>query len=163
MATPRLPLLCAALVAIIATGCTDSALEHETARQEQLAAAFAPMFEETSTRYREGVTEIQESGRSALEAGSADAVLDVYRALRDATAAAADDFETFDPPASIRAQHESLIANLRDQQQALDAIVTAAVAQKDGALTEGLQDLATLLGDFATLHQAIDTELAQGP
>ncbi|MPZ74155.1 MAG: hypothetical protein GEU74_13145 [Nitriliruptorales bacterium] len=148
---------------MFATGCSDSAQEQEAARQRELTEAFAPTFNEASSHHRTTMAEIQGSGRTALEAGDEDAVLDVYRSLRDASGAAADEFETLEAPANVSAQHQSLIENLRRQQQSLDDIVTAAEAQQDAALTEELQGLASLLADFATIHTAIDTKLAQGP
>ncbi len=107
--------------------------------------------------------EIQEAGRSALDADDEDAVLDVYRSLRDANGTAAEEFDALEAPSDIRAQHRSLVENLRRQQESLNDVVEAAVAQRDGALTQALQGFSSLLVDFAAIHDAIDTQLAQGP
>lgn len=161
MVGSRLAVVCAALIAVFAVGCSTPAHERESAHQQRLAAVFSPTFDDISSRYRGDVGRIQESGRTALSAQDEDAVLDVYRALRDASAAAAEELDELEPPASVQEEHGALVENLRRQQRALESIVQSAVARRDGALTEGLHELTGLLVDYATLHDAIDEELGR--
>ena len=149
------------LIAVV--GCSPSADDQRAEEQAAAVAAFAPAFGSITSDYQTAMSDIRSNGRQALTGDDANAVLDIYKSLRDASAEAAEGFAEITPPAAVAGQHQSLVDNLRQQADTLDAIVTAAAAQQDAVLTDGLTRLATLLADFTTIHQAIDQELAQGP
>jgi hypothetical protein len=155
----RLLLSCGLVVAVVA--CSPSPEEQRAEDQQAVAATFAPAFDSITTAYQTAMVEIQTDGRDALSSGDANEVLQVYKALRNASADAAADFAEITPPAAVSGQHESLVENLQQQADTLNDVVGAATQEQDAALTDGLTRLATLLADFTTIHQAIDRELAQ--
>ena len=148
---------------LLGVGCSPSSEEQETARQRELATAFAPAFKTATADYQQRMAEVQDRGRAALASGEDGAVVEVYRSLRDASEEAAEDFEGIEPPDAVVAQHRSLVENLRRQREALDEVIDAAGREANDDLTTSLNDLAELLVDFTTIHKAIDQELAQGP
>lgn len=142
---------------MLAVGCTPSA-HRDGPEQRAVAAAFAAV----TSSYQAEMERVQQRGRDALAAGDREAILDVYRAFRDTTAAMHDEFAALDAPSGIRAQHATLLENLTGQRAVLEGIVNAASAGDDAQLTQGLGELTSLLASFATIHTAIDRELADG-
>lgn len=119
-------------------------------------------FTAASGRYRERVGEVQAAGRAALGQGE-DAVLAVYRELRDAADITDRDLARLEVPAELQPRIDTLRDNLSRQVTVLDDLLAAAEAQDDAGVTAGLEDFATLLVDFATAQHAVDQELARGP
>lgn len=152
-----------AAVTVALAACTPTAEEQRAAGQKELTDAFAPSFAAASGDYEDAMRRVRTAGQEALAAQDRDAVVEVYRNLRDASRTAADAFEDITAPVAVRERQQLLVTNLRQQSDALDGIVTAATAEDDAALTAGLTELASLLADFTTIHSAIDQELAQGP
>lgn len=144
-------------------GCSQSAQERAASEQAEIATKFSAGFKRIAADYQTDITSIQQEGRQALAAGEQQAVLDVYRRLRDANAKAAHDLEGVAPPDASAQQHQRLIENLRGQRDTLDQVLAAATKGDDAALTGALGNLAQLFMDFATIHESLDKELAQGP
>lgn len=126
------------------------------------ATAFRVEFAAASERYRERVGEVQDAGRATLGQGE-DAVLGVYRDLRDAADVTDQDLARLEVPAELQPRVDTLRDNLSRQVAVLDDLLAAAQRQDDAAVTAGLRDFATLLADFATAQHAVDQELAPDP
>ena len=157
-----LGLITGVCVLFLLSGCDPTAEEQRAAEQEQLLESFEPSFASASGSYEDAMRDIRTSGQGALAAQDQDAVIAVYRELQTLAADAADDFAELTPPAAVRDRHNALVENLRDQARVLGAIVSAADASDDPALTTGLTELASLFADFTTIHSAIDNGLAEG-
>jgi chromosome segregation ATPase len=157
----RAVLLSTVLVLLLGTGCSSDADSGDAAREQELETTFKSAFSDISQQYRTSMAEVQGQGRAALQSQDRDKVLDVYRAMGDATAKSREQFSKLTPPGRIAEQFEALLDNLQQQKTALDSVVAAAQAEQDAPLTDGLQEFSALLVEFGTIQESIQTKLTE--
>lgn len=123
-----------------------------------VAAAFTSELAATQSGYEQALREVQQRGQAALASGG-DAVLAVYREMLTVTRTAHRDYARLDAPEAVHDNHERLVELLERQAAVLERVLAAASAQDDAALTEALQELAVVIGDWATANAALDRVL----
>lgn len=141
------------LVVVLLAGCggSGSTRTSDTSFPTQLAS--------TQAEYEGALAGIREHGRDVVGTGDGDAVVHVYAEMLEATRDARDDYAGLQPPKELRDDHHRLVELLTQQAAVLERLLAAAAENDDSGLTESLQELAVLIGEWATANQALDRAL----
>lgn len=124
----------------------------------QSAAEFRTDFVNASSTYKTSIDGLKNQARTAVSGGQAQ-MLSVYEQMRSAVSDARATYGALDAPAEVDDDFKNLLKALDGQKDALDTVISSASASNASQLTTSLGELARLLGDFAELHQKIDSEL----
>lgn len=148
-------LLLAAAIATSATACGDG----DTGR-DKTVGEFKADFAKASTSYKQATENLKSQakntvGHDASEAG----MLSVYEQMRTFVVDARRQYGELEAPSGVEDEFKDLLSALDGQKKALDTVVAAASSSNAAELTTSLGDLARLLGEFAQLHQKIESEL----
>jgi hypothetical protein len=137
------------IAAVLVAGCTDGA-DAPAANVD-----FATELVSAQTDYSQALRAVQQRGRQALTADDG-AVVDVYADMLTVTRAARDDYARLQPPGQLHAGHARLVELLDRQTQVLERLLAAVAAEDDATVTDALQELAVVIGDWGTATAALE-------
>lgn len=148
-------LLLAAAIATSATACGDG----DNGRS-QSADEFKADFVKASASYKQATENLKAQAKTTVgqDAGQA-GMLTVYEQMRTFVVDARRQYGELDAPSGVEDEFKDLLSALDGQKKALDTVLASASSSNAAELTTSLGDLARLLGEFAQLHQKIESEL----
>lgn len=154
MARPRKRAAVAVVIAVLLllTGCSSST-------GEAVPGDFAERLADEQAGYELALDGVRERGRQAVGSGGEQAVLSVYTEMLEVTRSARDDYARLQPPHDLQADHDRLVELLTEQAAVLERVLSAVADQDDDGLAASLQELAVLIGEWATANAALSRAL----
>ena len=122
---------------------------------------FARGFLRVTVSYQERTDAVKAEGRGAMGQGP-DRVLAVYGSMREAIHSARLEYQTLRPPSEVKPTFDRLVNLLKEQEAAIDAVVTAAKANDGAGLSQALSQLAQQFSDWAKARTDVEGRISKG-
>ncbi len=147
-----------AALLLVACGSDDStSTESSSSDTELTAEEYSAEVQEVTTSFAGGFDELSEQ---AANPTSPEDFRDAVVGIQDRITQTVDELEAITPPADVADLHEQLIAVFADYRDGYDPIVEALDADDTQALQEAAAEIPTIVEDFQTTYQDLQTQFA---